>query len=45
MLILNLSSSVTDDSNDETNFPDKLLFTDTEVSRLRKAFANIYQQI
>ena len=27
------------DSNDETNFPHKLL-TDTQVSRLRKAFAN-----
>ena len=29
-----------DDSNDETNFPHKLLFTDTQVSRLRKDFAN-----
>ena len=27
-------------SNDETNFPSKLLFTDTEVSKIRKAFAN-----
>ena len=28
------------DPNVETNFPHKLLFTDTQVSRLRKAFAN-----
>ena len=35
-LILNLSSNVIGDSNDETNF----LFTDTQASRLRKTFAN-----
>ena len=28
------------DSNDETNFPQKLLLTDTQVLRLHKAFAN-----
>ena len=28
------------DSNDESNFPQKLLLTNTQVSRLRKAFAN-----
>ena len=28
------------DSNDETNFPHKLLWTNTQVSRLCKAFAN-----
>ena len=27
-------------SNDEYNFPHKLLLTNTQVSRLRKAFAN-----
>ena len=27
-------------SNDETNFPHKLLFTDTQISKIRKAFAN-----
>ena len=27
-------------SNDENNFPYKLLLTNTQVSRLRKAFAN-----
>ena len=38
---LNLSSNVTGDSNDETNFLYKLLFTDRQVSRLCKALANI----
>ena len=28
------------DSNDETNFPHKLLLTNTQVSRFRKVFAN-----
>ena len=28
------------ESNDETNFPHKLLLTDTQVSIIRKAFAN-----
>ena len=28
------------DSKDETNFPHKLLLTDTQVSRPRKTFAN-----
>ena len=37
---LNLSSNVVGDSNDEINFPYKLLLTNTQVSRLRKAFAN-----
>ena len=37
---LNLSSNVAGDSNDETNFPQKLLLTDTQVLRLHKAFAN-----
>ena len=27
-------------SNDETNFPHKLLLTHTQVSKIRKAFAN-----
>ena len=29
-----------DNSNDETSFPNKLLLTKTQVSRIRKAFAN-----
>ena len=37
---LNLSSNVVDDSNGETNFPHRLLLTNTRVSRLRKTFAN-----
>ena len=37
---LNLSSNVVGDSNDETNFPHKLLLTDTQVSKICKAFAN-----
>ena len=32
-----LSSNVAGDSNDENNFPYKLLLTKTQVSRLRKA--------
>ena len=36
---LNLSSNMTGDSNDETNFPHKLL-TYRHVSRLHKAFSN-----
>ena len=34
------SSNVIVDSNDATNFPHKLLLTDTQVSRLSKTFAN-----
>ena len=34
---LNLSANV---SGDETNFPHKLLLTDTRVSKIRKACAN-----
>ena len=37
---LNLSSNVSSNSNDETNFPRKLLLTNTQVSRIRKTFAN-----
>ena len=36
---LNQSSNVVGDSNNENNFPHKLL-TSTQVSNLRKAFAN-----
>ena len=37
---LNPSSNVVGDSNGETNFPHKLLSTNTQVSKIRKAFAN-----
>ena len=39
-VILNRSSNVIDDSNDETNFPHKLLLTNTQVPRTGDAFAN-----
>ena len=37
---LKISSNVVGDSNDENNFLHKLLLTNTQVSKLRKAFAN-----
>ena len=37
---LNLSSNLIGDSYGKTNFPHKLLLTNRQVSRLRKAFAN-----
>ena len=37
---MKLSSNVVRDSNDENNFPHKLLLTNTQVLRLHKAFAN-----
>ena len=39
-LILKISLNVVGDSNDENNFLHKLLLTNTQVSKLRKAFAN-----
>ena len=36
----NISSNLIGNSNDKTNFPYKLLLTDTQVSKIRKAFAN-----
>ena len=37
---LKISPNVIGDSNDENNFPHKLLLTNTQVSRLPKDFAN-----
>ena len=37
---LNLSSNVIGDFNDGTNFPHKLLSTDTQVLKIHKAFTN-----
>ena len=37
---LNLASNLIGNSNDESNFPHKLLLNNTEVSKIRKAFAN-----
>ena len=37
---MKLSSNVIGDSNDENNFPHKLLLTNAQVSKLPEAFAN-----
>ena len=37
---MKISSNVVGDSNDENNFPHKLLLTNTQVSKLCKTFAN-----
>ena len=42
---LKVSSNVAGNSSDETYFPHKLSLTNTQVLRLRKAFAIIHQLI
>ena len=37
---LKISSNIVGGSNDENNFPHKLLLTNTQVSELRKTFVN-----
>ena len=37
---LKISLVIVGDCNDENNFPHKFLLTNTQVSKLRKAFAN-----
>ena len=39
-VLLRLSSSMVGNSNDEVNFPHKLLLTNRQILSLRKAFAN-----
>ena len=39
-ITLNLSSNMFDNSNDDTNFPNKSLLSNTEVLGICKAFAN-----
>ena len=39
---LKISSNVVGDSNDENSFPHKLLVTNTQVSKLSKAFSNSF---
>ena len=39
-VVLGLLSNMIDNSDDETNFPNKLLLTNRQVSNLRKAFPN-----
>ena len=40
-VVLKLSSNMIGNSDDETNFPDKLLLINRQVSNLRKVFANL----
>ena len=39
-VILRLSSTMIDNSDDEVNFPHKLLVTKRQVANIRKVFAN-----
>ena len=39
-VVLRLSSNTDDNSNDETDFPHKLLLTNRQVANLLKTFAN-----
>ena len=39
-VVLRLLSNMIGNSDDETNFPHKLLLTDRQIANLRKAFAN-----
>ena len=39
-VFLSLSSNMIGNSDDETNFPHKLLLTNRQVGNLRKSFAN-----
>ena len=39
-VVLSLSSNMISNSDDETNLPDKLLLTNTQIANLCKAFAN-----
>ena len=39
-MVLRLSSNMIENSDDEANFPHKLLLTNRQVANIRKAFAN-----
>ena len=39
-VVLRISSGMVGDSNDNTNFPHKLLLTDRQVANIRKAFSD-----
>ena len=41
-ITLKMSSNVAPDSKDENNFPHKLLLTNIQVSKLRKALQMVY---
>ena len=44
-VVLRLSSNMIGNSDNETNFPHKLLLTNIQVANLHKVFANNYQLI
>ena len=44
-VVLRLSSDIGGNSNDETNFPHKLLLTDRQVASLHKAFASYSSKV
>ena len=44
-VVLRSSLTMIAESDDETNFPHKLLITDRQVSHLRKVFQIIHQKI
>ena len=44
-VILRLSSNIIGNSDDETNFPHKLLLTNRQVANLRKALLSTHQLI
>ena len=44
-VLFKLSSNVVGDSNDENNFPHKLMLTNTQVSRLRQVLQIIPQLV
>ena len=44
-VVLRLSSNMIGNSDDETNFPHKLLSNNRQVENLRKAFANYLSKI
>ena len=39
-VVLRISSNMVSNSNDNTNFPHKLLLTNTQIANIPKAFAN-----
>ena len=44
-VVLRISSGMVGNSNDNTNFPHKLLLTDRQVANIRKALLITYQQM
>ena len=44
-VVLRISSSMVGNSNDNTNFPHKLLLNDRQVANIRKLFLTTYQEM